>query len=228
MRYLTGQPPAQETPDNAVQAGAPHHALGGYALGNAADYNRDLVMDVPKLLAFLQDTQPKPFEALGLGEESTKRTQFLHRLQGEISKRGVVDVLRKGVSHGPAHLDLYKVLPTPADPASAENFQKNLFSVKRQLRYSNDETQRSLDMVVFLNGLPLITFDLKNSLTKQTVHDAVVQYQTTRAPHELLFQLGRCMVHFAVDDAEVRFCTHLTGTWYSIPLGAARATPLPG
>jgi len=216
VRFLTGQAPEQETPDNAVQAGAPHYALGGYALGNAADYNRDLAMDVPKLLAFLQDTQPKPFAGLGLGEEGTKRTQFLHRLQGEITKRGVVDVLRKGVSHGPAHVDLYKVLPTRADPASAENFKKNLFSVTRQLRYSNDETQRSLDMVVFLNGLPLITFELKNSLTKQTVQDAVVQYQTTRPPHELLFQLGRCMVHFAVDDAEVRFCTHLTGksSWF--------------
>lgn len=216
VRYLTGRAPAQETPDNAVQTGAPHYALGGYALGHAADYNRDLAMDVPKLLAFLQATQPKPFEALGLGEEGTKRTQFMHRLQGEISKRGVVDVLRKGVSHGPAHVDLYKVLPTLADPVSAENFNQNIFSVTRQLRYSNDETQRSLDMVVFLNGLPLITFELKNSLTKQTVHDAVVQYQTTRPPHELLFQLGRCMVHFAVDDAEVRFCTHLTGkgSWF--------------
>lgn len=216
VRHLTGlSEPAQESGQTAGEP-VPVYALGGYALGNAADYNRDLAMDVPKLLAFLQDTQPKPFAVLGLGEEGTKRTQFLHRLQGEIAKRGVVDVLRHGVSHGPAHVDLYKVLPTPADPASAENFKKNIFSVTRQLRYSNDETQRSLDMVVFLNGLPLVTFELKNSLTKQTVHDAVVQYQTTRPPHELLFQMGRCMVHFAVDDAEVRFCTHLTGknSWF--------------
>lgn len=216
VRYLTGQPLAQTVPSNTAQTGASHYAVGGYVQGNAADYSRDLALDVPKLLVFLQDTQPKPFAALGLSDEGTRRTQFLHRLQGEITKRGVVDVLRKGVSHGPAHVDLYKVLPTPTDPASVENFRKNLFSVTRQLRYSNDETQRSLDMVVFVNGLPLITFELKNSLTKQTVQDAVVQYQTTRAPHELLFQLGRCLVHFAVDDAEVRFCTHLTGknSWF--------------
>jgi type I restriction enzyme, R subunit len=216
VRHLTGQPLAQTVPANTAQTGASHYAVGGYVQGNAADYSRDLALDVPKLLAFLQDTQPKPFAALGLSDEGTRRTQFLHRLQGEITKRGVVDVLRKGVSHGPAHVDLYKVLPTPADPASVEHFRKNLFSVTRQLRYSNDETQRSLDMVIFVNGLPLITFELKNSLTKQTVQDAVVQYQTTRAPHELLFQLGRCLVHFAVDDAEVRFCTHLTGknSWF--------------
>jgi type I restriction enzyme, R subunit len=216
VRHLTGQPLAQTVPANTAQTGASHYAVGGYVQGNAADYSRDLALDVPKLLAFLQDTQPKPFAALGLSDEGTRRTQFLHRLQGEITKRGVVDVLRKGVSHGPAHVDLYKVLPTPADPASVENFRKNLFSVTRQLRYSNDETQRSLDMVIFVNGLPLITFELKNSLTKQTVQDAVVQYQTTRAPHELLFHLGRCLVHFAVDDAEVRFCTHLTGknAWF--------------
>jgi len=216
VRHLTGQPPAQAVPINTVQDGAGHYAVGSYVQGNPADYNRDLALDVPKLLSFLQDTQPKPFATLGLADEGTKRTQFLHRLQGEIAKRGVVDVLRKGVSHGPAHVDLYKVLPTPTDPASVENFEKNVFSVTRQLRYSNDETQRSLDMVIFLNGLPLITFELKNSLTKQTVQDAVVQYQTTRPPHELLFQQGRCMVHFAVDDAEVRFCTHLTGksSWF--------------
>jgi len=161
-------------------------------------------------------TQPKQVEALALGQEGIKRTQFLHRLQGEVAKRGVVDVLRKGVSHGPAHVDLYKVLPTPADPASYENFDKNIFSVTRQLRYSNDDTQRSLDMAIFINGLPLITFELKNSLTKQTVQDAIVQYQNTRDSRELLFQLGRCMVHLAVDDAEVRFCTHLTGksSWF--------------
>jgi type I restriction enzyme R subunit len=169
VRHLTGQPPAQAVPTDTVQAGAGHYAVGTYVQGAPADYNRDLALDVPKLLAFLQDTQPKPFAALGLAEEGTKRTQFLHRLQGEIAKRGVVDVLRKGVSHGPAHMDLYKVLPTPTDPASTENFKKNVFSVTRQLRYSNDEAQRSLDMVIFLNGLPLITFELKNSLTKQTV-----------------------------------------------------------
>ena len=187
-----------------------------YVLGKPADYNRDVAVDVVKLLAFLQATQPTVVAELELAQEGIKRTQFLHRIQGEIAKRGVVDVLRKGVSHGPAHVDLYKLLPTPGNATAAENFGKNIFSVTRQLRYSNDETQRSLDMAIFINGLPVLTFELKNSLTKQTVADAITQYQTDRNPNELLFQLGRCVAHIAVDDTEVRFCTHLTGktSWF--------------
>lgn len=189
---------------------------GGYLQGNPSDYNRDVAVDVVQLLAFLQVTQPKVIETLELASEGIKRTQFLHRIQGEIAKRGVVDVLRKGVGHGPVHVDLYKLLPTPGNVSAAENFGKNIFSVTRQLRYSNDESQRSLDVAIFINGLPVMTFELKNSLTKQTVADAITQYQTDRNPAELLFQLGRCVAHMAVDDAEVRFCPHLTGktSWF--------------
>jgi type I restriction enzyme R subunit len=89
-------------------------------------------------------------------------------------------------------------------------------SVTRQLRYSRDEAQRALDMALFINGLPIATFELKNSLTKQTVADAVAQYQRDRDPREKLFEFGRCIAHFAVDEQEVRFCTHLTGkgSWF--------------
>lgn len=188
----------------------------GYVQGKPTDYNRDVALDVVQLLTFLEATQPQVVEELELAAEGIKRTQFFHRLQGEIAKRGVVDVLRKGVSHGPAHVDLYKFLPTPGNATATENFARNVFSVTRQLRYSNDESARSLDLGIFINGLPIATFELKNSLTKQTIADAIVQYQTDRNPRELLFQLGRCIVHFAVDDSEVSFCTHLTGksSWF--------------
>ncbi len=187
----------------------------GYVQGKASDYNRDVALDVVQLLAFLQATQPKAVEVLELDSEGIKRTQFLHRLQGEITKRGVVDVLRKGVSHGPVHVDLYKLLPTPGNATAAEAFAKNIFSVTRQVRYSND-SGNELDLVIFINGLPVLTFELKNSLTKQTLADAIVQYQTTREPRELLFQLGRCVAHFAVDDNEAAFCTELKGkaSWF--------------
>lgn len=74
----------------------------------------------------------------------------------------------------------------------------------------------SLDLCIFINGLPVITFELKNQLTKQNVDDAVYQYQHDRSPKELLFQFTRCMVHFAVDDAQVKFCTRLQGkeSWF--------------
>ena len=84
------------------------------------------------------------------------------------------------------------------------SYAANLFSVTRQLRYSKDETQLALDLALFINGLPVATFELKNQLTKQTVEDAVEQYKRDRDPRELLFQFGRCIAHFAVDDQEVR------------------------
>ena len=87
----------------------------GYVQGQSVDYNRDAALSVPQLMAFLQATQPKVVAALNLGSEGIQRTQFLHRLQGEIAKRGVVDVLRKGISHGPSHVDLYRLLPTPGN-----------------------------------------------------------------------------------------------------------------
>jgi hypothetical protein len=93
----------------------------------------------------------------------------------------------------------------------AERYAANRFSVTRQLRYSRDETQLALDLGLFINGLPVATFELKNSLTKQTVEDAVQQYKRDRDPREKLFEFGRCVVHFAVDEHEVRFCTHLKG-----------------
>ncbi|MBZ0071173.1 MAG: type I restriction endonuclease subunit R [Gammaproteobacteria bacterium] len=220
VRHLTGQAPPEEVPVSTVRLVPDHYAAGGYVQGRPQDYNRDIALDGVQLLAFLNATQPKVVDTLELAAEGLKRTQFLHRIQGEVAKRGVVDVLRKGVDHasggGTVHVDLYKLLPTPGNATAAENFGKNVFSVTRQVRYSNDEAQRALDMVVFINGLPVITFELKNSLTKQTVADAITQYQTDRNPKELLFQLGRCIAHMAVDDAEVRFCTHLTGksSWF--------------
>ena len=215
VRHLAGISEHPPVPANTVQQPQAVYAPGGYVLGRASDYNRDVALDVVQLLAFLQATQPKAVDTLELEADGIKRTQFLHRLQGEITKRGVVDVLRKGVSHGPVTVDLYKLLPTPGNASAAEAFGKNIFSITRQVRYSND-SGNELDLVVFINGLPVLTFELKNSLTKQTVADAIVQYQTTRSPQELLFQLGRCIAHLAVDDAEVYFCTELKGkaSWF--------------
>jgi type I restriction enzyme R subunit len=215
VRHLAGISEYPPVPANTVQEPVSVYAPGGYVLGRASDYNRDVALDTVQLLAFLQATQPKAVETLELAAEGIKRTQFLHRVQGEIAKRGVVDVLRKGVSHGPVTVDLYKLLPTPGNASAAEAFGKNIFSITRQVRYSND-SGNELDLVIFINGLPVLTFELKNSLTKQTVADAIVQYQTTRSPQELLFQLGRCIAHLAVDDAEVYFCTELKGkaSWF--------------
>src|SRR5690606_22510889 len=104
VRHLTGLADVAPAPHDLRLQPVPY-AAGGYVLGRASDYNRDVALDVVQLFAFLQATQPKVMETLELSAEGIKRTQFLHRLQGEITRRGVVDVLRKGVSHGPAHVD---------------------------------------------------------------------------------------------------------------------------
>ncbi len=189
---------------------------GGYAAGDPNDYDRDHAVDTATLFAFLDATQPKAVAALGIGAPGPKRLQFLHRLRGEIDRRGVVDMLRNGVKHGPASVELFYGTPTPGNAGAEALFAANVFSVTRQLRYSKDETRRALDLALFVNGLPVATFELKNSLTKQTVADAVEQYRRDRDPKEPLFRFGRCIVHFAVDDGEVRMCTHLKGkdSWF--------------
>jgi type I restriction enzyme R subunit len=173
-------------------------------------------VDLAKLLAFLRATQPTVVEQLGLDADGLRRQQFLARLQGEIARRGIVDVLRKGIRHGPATVDLFYGTPSPGNAKAVERFAANIFSVTRQLRYSKDETKLALDLCLFINGLPVTTFELKNRLTKQAVEDSVQQYRRDRDPRELLFQFGRCLVHFAVDDQEVWFCTHLQGkdSWF--------------
>ena len=188
----------------------------GWICGSPQDYDREYCVDLVQLIAFLRETQPEAARVLDLGHDGPTRRKFLARLQGEISKRGTIDVLRRGIKHGPHRLDLFYGTPSPDNAKAQERFVANRFSVTRQLRYSRDEAQRALDLGLFVNGLPIATFELKNSLTKQTVGDAVVQYMRDRDPREKLFEFGRCVVHFTLDEHEVRICTHLKGkaSWF--------------
>jgi len=187
--------------------------------GDPKNYDRAYGVDLKQITNFLSNTQPKTAGTLSLETDSPTRQKFLARLQGEITKRGIIDVLRHGIKHGPLNIDLFYGTPSPGNAKAEERYAANRFTVTRQLRYSSDETQLALDLAIFINGLPVATFELKNSLTKQTVADAVEQYKRDRDSKELLFQLGRCVAHFAVDDHEVRFCTHLKGksSWF-LPL----------
>jgi type I restriction enzyme R subunit len=188
----------------------------GYEQGTNDDYSRNYAVDESRLFRFLDDTQPEQVEKLGVHDSEIKRVQFLDRLRGEITKRGVIDVLRNGIKIYPASLVMFYMTPSEKNPRAKEMWDKNIFNVTRQLRYSNDNTKLALDLCLFINGLPVITCELKNQLTKQDVDDAVYQYQTDRDPKELLFQFKRCMAHFAVDDAMVKFCTKLDGkkSWF--------------
>jgi type I restriction enzyme R subunit len=188
----------------------------GYEQGQNSDYNKEYAIDETRLFRFLQKTQPDKLEILGDFNSEVNKTKFLNRLQGEIAKNGVIDVLRKGIKVYPVTLDLYYLTPSLHNEKAKELYNQNIFSVTRQLMYSRDNTKLALDLVIFINGLPIITCELKNRLTKQNVEDAVYQYKTDRDPRELLFNFGRCMVHFAVDDNEIKMCTKLDGkkSWF--------------
>ncbi|MFM7086059.1 MAG: type I restriction endonuclease subunit R [Cyanobium sp.] len=216
LRAMTGRTDVLVPAHVATETSVPVAGGTGWLLGDASHYDRDFCIDLVQLRGFLQATQPDGLEALALDSDGPTRQKFLARLQGEISRRGTIDVLRHGLKHGPHHIDLFYGTPSAGNTAALDRFAANRFSVCRQLRYSRDETQRALDLGLFINGLPVASFELKNSLTKQTVSDAVEQYKLDRNPREKLFEFGRCIVHFAVDDQEVRFCTHLKGkaSWF--------------
>ena len=188
----------------------------GYEEGSNADYNKEYAIDETRLFRFLKDTQPDQMDKLGVFKSEQKKRQFLNRLQGELAKRGIIDVLRNGIKVYPVDLIMFYLTPTENNIKARELFEKNIFSVTRQLRYSQDAGKLALDLCIFINGLPVITFELKNQLTKQNTDDAVEQYKTDRDPRDTLFSFKRCMVHFALDDARVKFCTKLCGkdSWF--------------
>ena len=206
------EPPMAETAD----VPSPGYGGVGWSGGSFHDYDREYCVDLVQLSVFLRATQPEVAESLGLSEEGPTRRRFLARLQGEITKRGTIDVLRHGIRHGACDLALFYGTPSVGNEKAKEQFKQNRFTVTRQLRYSRDETLHALDIVLFINGLPVFTFELKNNLTKQTVDDAVWQYKKDRNPREKFFEFGRCVAHFSVDENEVRFCTHLQGkaSWF--------------
>ena len=188
----------------------------GWVCGSPSDYDREYCTDLEQLSTFLRATQPEVAGSLSLDEDGPTRRKFLARLEREITNRGIIDVLRKGIKHGAHHLDLFYGTPSPGNEQASVRYGMNRFSVTRQLRYSRANTQNSLDLGLFINGLPVFTFELKNNLTKQTVEDAVQQYRRDRDPNEKLLRFGRCMAHFAVDEQEIKFCTHLKGkaSWF--------------
>lgn len=219
MRYMTGTDGLAVAPNMAAERIASYGGTGYFA-GSAQDYDRAHALDVPQLFAFLRATQPEAFKKLAMADandpKDINRLKFLARLSAEVGKRGVIDVLRKGIEHGPVHFDLFYGTPSPGNAKAETLHAQNRFSITRQLAYSMDETRRALDLGLFINGLPIATFELKNSLTKQTVADAIEQYKRDRDPRERLFEFGRCVVHFAIDDSEVQMCTELKGkgSWF--------------
>lgn len=180
-----------------------------YEQGSNDVYNKDYAVDEVRLFRFLNDTQPDKMAQLHIQDTEIEKIRFFTRLSEKLRTDGVIELLRNGFRYKHLTLQLFYVMPSKGNKEAAELYNKNIFSVTRQLMYSKTNPKLALDMVVFLNGLPIITFELKNQLTKQNVNDAVHQYRTDRDPAELIFAFKRCIVHFAVDDNEVKMCTEL-------------------
>lgn len=191
-------------------------AHGGYVKGLASDFVPEHALDVNKLMSFLERTQSKKVEQLGIASNGSSRNKFLYRLRQQITRRGVLDVLLGGVSDGPVNLTLFYRTPSAKNQRAIENFDKNIFSVTRQVRFSLDNPKQSVDLVIFVNGLPVATMELKNQVTHQNYNDAIAQYKRDRDPKELLFEPGRCAVHLAMDESQAYFCTKLAGkqSWF--------------
>lgn len=187
----------------------------GYEQATPHDYNKDFALVDTWVERFVVATQPDKVEQSMCFASPSERMKFFTRLANEITKRGVVDVLRKGYKFNGSTFDLYYPLPSDLNPSAKKAYGQNIFGVIRQVMYSKTNNNE-IDFVVFINGLPLATFELKNNYTGQTYENAIRQYQTDRNPKELLLQKKRCAVHFAVDDQQVWMCTALAGkdSWF--------------
>ena len=183
----------------------------GWLPGDPQDYERAHCVDLRHISAFLTATQPETAAALDLDTDSTTRRRFLDRLKREVSNRGIIDVLRRGIQHGPNEVTLIYGTPTPATPRLRKDTGRTGSPSPGNSGTAPATSNCPLDIGLFVNGLPIATVELKNRFTGQTVADAVEQYKTSRSPQEDLFRMGRCAVHFAVDDEEVKFCTELKG-----------------
>ncbi|GHD80335.1 type I restriction endonuclease subunit R [Vogesella fluminis] len=185
-------------------------AKDGYCIGNPADFDREFAIDGKLFWQFLEATQPK--ELAKLKDRPNWQRLLLERLNKKIKKDSVLAVLKKGLDIDDAHFDLLYRLPyNDLNPEVVANFAANIFSVTRQVHYSESDTFKSIDMVLFVNGLAISTLELKNPWTGQNVHNAIKQYRTDRDPREPLFEFGRCLVHFAVDPDEAYMCAQLAG-----------------
>lgn len=183
-------------------------AKDGYCIGNPADFDREFAIDGKLFWQFLEATQPK--ELAKLKDRPNWQRLLLERLNKKIKKDSVLAILKKGLDIDDAHFDLLYRLPyNDLNPEVVANFAANIFSVTRQVHYSESDTFKSVDMVLFVNGLAIATLELKNPWTGQNIHNAIKQYRTDRDPREPLFEFGRCLVHFAVDPDEAYMCAQL-------------------
>ncbi|EAH5546673.1 type I restriction endonuclease subunit R [Campylobacter upsaliensis] len=184
-----------------------HLLESGYIKRESKDYDKSLGVDRELFLNFLHSTQAKTLQELEI--RGIKEQELLKRIFSQIQDKGIVKALQAGVKIRDITIKLAHPKPNSSNnPQSLENYNKNIFSITRQL-YFSEKNNKSLDMVIFLNGLPLITMELKNPFTGQNVYNAIEQYKKDRDPRESIFK--QSVVHFALDSDLIYMSTKLEG-----------------
>jgi type I restriction enzyme R subunit len=174
-------------------------------------YDKDLCLIPEDLIGFIEDTQSEKIVALYSQYANETHQKILEHVSNEVKKRKTLDVIREGVKDRGQKLDLVYFKPNHSKtPEHMEGYLKNRLTIIRQLKYSK-KNEKSIDIVLFVNGLPVITLELKNALTGQYLHNAIKQYIEDRDPKETLLEFRRCLVHFAVSTEKVSMCTELKG-----------------
>ena len=183
---------------------------GGYESSDNKDYNPEFALDEKKFWQFLENSQKSELDKLA--DRNDYKRLIIERLNRKIKKDGILTILKKGLSIDDAHFNLFYDAPyNSLNPDSEKLFANNIFSIARQIHYSGTDINLSIDMVIFINGLAIATFELKNPWTGQNIYHARKQYEEDRDKNEPLFQFGRCLVHFAVDTEEIFMTTKLDG-----------------
>ncbi|EPC9519758.1 type I restriction endonuclease subunit R [Campylobacter upsaliensis] len=184
-----------------------HLLESGYIKRKSEDYDKSLGVDRELFLNFLHSTQAKALQELEI--RGIKEQELLKRIFSQIQDKGIVKALQAGVKIRDITIKLAHPKPnSSANEKAIENYNKNIFSITRQL-YFSEKNNKSLDMVIFLNGLPLITMELKNPFTGQNVYNAIEQYKKDRDPRERIFK--QSVVHFALDSDLIYMTTKLEG-----------------
>ncbi|MGL5202285.1 type I restriction endonuclease [Cetobacterium sp.] len=209
--------PREKDFENAIESSL---IQDGYRQGFNENYDKVFAIDKKYLFEFLENTQKDMLERYKKSKGSNWEYELLNRLHSELEKKGVIEVLRHGLEDilvGKFNF-LYSKPNSHLNPKAWEMYEKNIFSVTRQLKYST-KNENSLDMVLFLNGIPIVTLELKNEYTGQNIYNAMKQYREDRDPKELLFRFKqRALVHFALDTSEVYMATELKGkSTYFLP-----------
>jgi len=190
-----------------------HLVEHGWVRGIASHYDRALGLDTAELVAFLGATQIEAWETLieRHGGQEKAQQKVERRIADEITARGAVDVLRRGVKDNGVHLGLAYFAPAhDLTPELRTLYDANRVTVTRQAPVSESHPQDTVDLLFGVNGIPVATVELKTQTTGQSVQHAVLQYRTDRTPTDLVFR-ARTLVHFAVDQDSALMTTRLAG-----------------